>query len=760
MKKLIATALAAALTSPNGFAGEPITEPNTYVDLPVPQLTGWSDINIHTIDGMTGATAKSHVYQSAAAKDDPGVDSVAAIYWELDNGSGRAPGLQVVTDDFDFPTNNCIMASGELQSEEFGVVLPKTCSDEEGSSKRYFFELTESDVPVDLVFNLGIKDIRYKGIKDPATDGGEELAAFRSTYDIGRIYRVIQKIINNTDERIASFKFEIGTGLGDAFQPLNYEDDGVSFEMRTMVPREFLEGETGAPDIRVWNPLRFATFSPKMFDDGSRDRFEPGFLDHAAAGFLPPQIPAAGIEKSSVIDSGLTIVDGRIGSITPNYFDVSSAQGVALPGNMLGYMLPDSLLPTVIGEYHTNDVGGESEKIHAIWDGTNWRSGRAGIDGDPATTPDNYTIIPDNLLEQWAGQLLGLELGEAPGEQIIRFDSFLSDDLSGLNTDIFIFIGEKLMDENGELKLDSITLRVTANSVSQVIGDVAGTESPDWMIDDDMDPSTPLASNAPSLADYLPGNDNTPIALNDVRTTEENITEAINVLGNDLFKIADMNVRPIEPADLTSVNILSAPANGTAEVYSGSDPALENTIIYTGDVDFYGIDTFEYSITAVGGNESNTATVTLNIQATPIPDAPIANNDFAVTFQETPVTLDVLANDDMNKGSPITITVSINNPPLNGSAVVGTDNSITYTPGDDFSGSDRFTYTVTVDGKVSNSALITIRVDEPVIDPFDSASYMDSSSNGGSLGALILPLAGLLFVRRRNNKEKREHQTC
>ena len=110
------------------------------------------------------------MYQSAAAKDDPGVDSVAAIYWELDNGSGRAPGLQVVTDDFDFPTNNCIMASGELQSEEFGVVLPKTCSDEEGSSKRYFFELTESDVPVDLVFNLGIKDIRYKGIKDPATD--------------------------------------------------------------------------------------------------------------------------------------------------------------------------------------------------------------------------------------------------------------------------------------------------------------------------------------------------------------------------------------------------------------------------------------------------------------------------------------------------------------------------------------------------------------------------------------------------------------
>ncbi|WP_414430625.1 choice-of-anchor F family protein [Alcanivorax sp. IL3] len=756
MKKSISIALVALLTSPSGYAGEPTTVPNTYVDLPAPQLTSWSDINVHTIDGTTGATAKSHIYQSVDAKNDPNIGSVAAVYWELDNGSGRAPGIQVVTDDFDFPTNNCIMASGELESDEFGVVLPKTCSDPEGSSKRYFLELTESDEPVDLVFNLGAKDIRYKGIKDPATDGGEELAQFRETYDIGRIYRVIQKIINNTDERIASFKFEIGTGLGDAFQPLNYEDDGVSFEMRSLVPREFLEGETGAPDIRVWNPLRFATFSPKMFDDGSRDRFEPGFLDHQAAGFLPPQIPAAGIEKSSIIDSGLTIVDGRVGSITPNYFDVAGTQGVTLPGNMLGYMLPDSLLPTVIGEYHTNDVGGESEKVHAIWDGTNWRSGRAGLDGDPATTPDNYTIIPDNQLEQWAGQLLGLELGEAPGEQIIRFDSFLSDDLSGLNTDIFIFIGEKLLDETGQPTLDSITLRVTANSVAQVIGDVAGTEAPDWMIDDDMDPATPLVSNAPSLADYLPGNDNTPIALNDVRATEENITEAINVLANDLFKVADMNVRALEATDVVSVNILTAPANGTAEVYSGSDPALENTIIYTGDVDFSGVDTLEYSVTAAGGIESNTATVTVNVEPTPVPDAPIAANDAAVTFRNTPVTLDVLANDDLNKGSPISILVSVDNTPLNGSAVVEEDNTIAYTPANGYVGSDRFTYNVLVDGKLSNSALITVRVDEPVVDPADSVPFMESSSSGGSLGILMFPVAGLLLARRRKDNGKKE----
>ncbi|MCK5881821.1 MAG: choice-of-anchor F family protein, partial [Sinobacterium sp.] len=418
------------LVAGNGFAQD--TVPNTYVDLPVPQLTSWSDVNIRTLDGSTGATPKSLVYPTAAKA--PGA-AVGAIYWELDNGSGRSPGVQVVTDDFDIPTNNCIMASGELENKDSGVVLPKTCSDTKYSSKRYKFELLESDVPVDLAFNLGSKDIRYKGIKDPATDGGAELAEFRAATDIGRIYRVVQKIINNTDERIASFTFEVGTGIGDDFQTLNYEEHGVSFELRTLVPRAFLEGETGAPDIEVWNPVTFATFSPKMFNDGDKKGLY-GFVDHKIAGFLSPQVPVAGVEKSPVIDSGTTIIDGVIGSISSNYFNVAAEHGVSLPGNMFGYMIPDSILPTVIGQFSTNEVGGESDAVLAIWDGTNWRSGRAGLDGDPDTTPDNFAIIPetDPILAQWAGQLLGMELGEQPGEDIVRFDSFLSDDLSGVNT--------------------------------------------------------------------------------------------------------------------------------------------------------------------------------------------------------------------------------------------------------------------------------------------------------------------------------------
>ena len=446
LSKMITAIIGASLIGGSVNAGEPL--PNTYTDVSVPQFTGWNGSNIVTlVDALSGATNKSLVYESQAAVEAGSPPAYGVVYWELDNDSGRAPGIQVVTDDLDVPTNNCIMASGELESKDFpGTIVPKTCSDPEGSSKRYFFELTSADKPVDLAFNLGVKDIRYKGVKDPSEDNGEELAEFRETYGIGRIYRVIQKVINNTDKRIASYKFELGTGVGPDFTPLTFEEHTVAFEMNTVVPREFFEGETGAPDISVWNPLRFATISPKMFDDGARERFEPGFMDHAAAGFLPPQLPPEGAEKSQVIDSGLYILNNIIGSMTPNYFNVQETQGGEasnIPGNMLGYHLPDDLIPTVIGEYNTNEVGGESDAIVAIWDGLNWRSGRAGLDGDPATTSDNYGVIPDAQLVQWAAKPLGLNIpGEAP-EDLIRYEGILSDDLSGLNTDIYIYIGDK-----------------------------------------------------------------------------------------------------------------------------------------------------------------------------------------------------------------------------------------------------------------------------------------------------------------------------
>ena len=140
--KAIFVLLGTSLVIGNSVADD--TVPSTYADVSVPQLTDWNKSNVLTVDD--GDTEQSYIYQSVTDKEtaegsiDPSIGSVGAIFWELDNGTGRAPGIQTVTDDLDFPTNNCIMASGEIESAIFpDTVVPKACTDKEGSSKRYFF---------------------------------------------------------------------------------------------------------------------------------------------------------------------------------------------------------------------------------------------------------------------------------------------------------------------------------------------------------------------------------------------------------------------------------------------------------------------------------------------------------------------------------------------------------------------------------------------------------------------------------------------
>jgi hypothetical protein len=228
----------------------------------------------------------------------------------------------------------------------------------------------------------------------------------------------------------------------------------------------------------------------------------------------------------------------------------------------------------------------------------------------------------------------------------------------------------------------------------------------------------------------------------------------IDVLENDLF-----NGASLDSADVVSVDISEVPANGDATV----DPVTFK-VTYTADDGFTGVELFKYTVTVnvddgLGGTTpvtSSAATVKVTVDPEPVPDAPIAANDSATTFEDTPVTLDVLANDALNNDAPTTVLVEIVDSSLNGMASVDGENNIVYTPNDSFVGFDRFTYRVTVDGKVSNTALITIRVDEPVIEePSKKSSSGCSVGNANGPfdpmlpGMLVLALMGLFLRRRR-----------
>jgi hypothetical protein len=98
--------------------------------------------------------------------------------------------------------------------------------------------------------------------------------------------------------------------------------------------------------------------------------------------------------------------------------------------------------------------------------------------------------------------------------------------------------------------------------------------------------------------------------------------------------------------------------------------------------------------------------------------SPVANNDSDSTTEETPVIIDVLANDTDSDGSLDPSTVSISVDPLHGTItnVDAATGAITYSPELNYFGSDQFSYTVDDDGgATSNSAVVDLKIN-PVND--------------------------------------------
>ena len=81
------------------------------------------------------------------------------------------------------------------------------------------------------------------------------------------------------------------------------------------------------------------------------------------------------------------------------------------------------------------------------------------------------------------------------------------------------------------------------------------------------------------------------------------------------------------------------------------------TFTYDPDTDFVGIDTFVYN--ATDGIENATATVTITVTVTVLEEpntAPVANDDIVTTLPDTPIIVDVLANDTDADGDALAIT--------------------------------------------------------------------------------------------------------
>ena len=78
------------------------------------------------------------------------------------------------------------------------------------------------------------------------------------------------------------------------------------------------------------------------------------------------------------------------------------------------------------------------------------------------------------------------------------------------------------------------------------------------------------------------------------------------------------------------------------------------------------------------GATSNEATVTITV--TDVNDAPVANDDSTTTPEDTPVTINLTANDTDLDGTIDVTSVTIVSGPANGTLVDNGDGTVTYSP--------------------------------------------------------------------------------
>jgi|GEM_PF-6167707 len=128
-----------------------------------------------------------------------------------------------------------------------------------------------------------------------------------------------------------------------------------------------------------------------------------------------------------------------------------------------------------------------------------------------------------------------------------------------------------------------------------------------------------------------------------------------------------------------------------------------DTLEYTPNEGFFGVDTFTYTVADGNGGES-TATVAVTVEEAETL-ALVANPDVAETIGDEPVTIDVLANDEAD----LTATLVIDSVSTPSNGVATTDGvTVEYTANALFDGEDTFTYTVS-DG-LGNTEVTTVTV--------------------------------------------------
>ncbi|MGB2821826.1 MAG: tandem-95 repeat protein, partial [Phycisphaerae bacterium] len=127
---------------------------------------------------------------------------------------------------------------------------------------------------------------------------------------------------------------------------------------------------------------------------------------------------------------------------------------------------------------------------------------------------------------------------------------------------------------------------------------------------------------------------------------------------------------------------------------------------YAPAANWYGTDTFTYTVSD-GNGGTDTATVTVVVDA--VNDAPTARDDGANTREDSPVVINILANDTDVDGDALTIAGFTH--ASHGVVTANGDGTLSYAPNADWFGTDSFAYTVSDGNGGTDTATVTVTVE-------------------------------------------------
>lgn len=213
-----------------------------------------------------------------------------------------------------------------------------------------------------------------------------------------------------------------------------------------------------------------------------------------------------------------------------------------------------------------------------------------------------------------------------------------------------------------------------------------------------------------------------------VTVTVTSVSDAPEAVDDEISTAADspvdifvlLNDVNVDGSNLI-VSIDNFPSNGAVTVNDAT-----GGINYTPDFLFTGTDTFVYRITSPNA-QSSTAVVTVTV--VPVAGGITAIDDYFYGVEDSPVVINVVANDvfTLNGGETLTVIV----PAAHGNTTVSaTLGSITYTPDPNYYGTDTFVYRFS-SGSQSSTAVVTMTIQgqpDPVFGVADFATTAQGNS--------------------------------